>query len=117
MSTLGETFLVEQRMKRIFLIEGFQNMWVICCNGVCGGDTWQVDRDMWWGPWGRHVRERSILAPSAGRPIRGILHFFHHKKYWSVLIHLFLKITYFSYKNFIIEFVFLFFFLLQSLDT
>jgi hypothetical protein len=31
MSTLGETFFVEQKMKRIPLIEGFHNMWVICC--------------------------------------------------------------------------------------
>ncbi len=30
-STLGEIFLVQQKMKRIPLIEGFQNMWVICC--------------------------------------------------------------------------------------
>ncbi|GLR83287.1 hypothetical protein GCM10007856_60130 [Azospirillum oryzae] len=34
MSTLGETFFVEQKMKRIPLIDGFQNMWVICCNGI-----------------------------------------------------------------------------------
>ncbi len=34
MSTLGETFLVEQKINQIPLIEGFQNMWVFCCNGI-----------------------------------------------------------------------------------
>ena len=31
-------------MKRIPLVQGFQNMLVICYNGICGGDTWQVCR-------------------------------------------------------------------------
>jgi hypothetical protein len=91
-STLGETFFVEQKMKRIPLIEGFQNMWVICCNGVCGGDTWQVGRDTWWGQGARAPREGSarFYSPAGRQTIKNfVLPLFHIVKLSSIAhIHL-----------------------------
>ena len=42
-------------MKRISLIEGFQNMWVIYCIGASGGDSW-------WG------REETRAHQEGGAP-------------------------------------------------
>ena len=42
MGTLSETFFVEQKINRIPLIGGFQNMWFFCYNRVYGEDMWQV---------------------------------------------------------------------------
>mgnify|MGYP003703342601 CR=1 FL=1 len=82
MSILGETFLVEQKIKRIPLIEGFQNMCVICCNRICGGtrgsmmarvgETWVAQQVAWVGLGGSS--DASYIWILIGRAIGSIFH-------------------------------------------
>jgi hypothetical protein len=64
MNILAETLLVEEKIKRILLIEHFRNMWVVCCNGACGGARSEDDVDAFLG----EVRWEE-RAPDACTPV------------------------------------------------
>ena len=54
-------------------------MWVICCNGVCGGNTWQCDRGDVVGPRGSMCARGGgggapDFLPLPGRPRRDLLY-------------------------------------------